>query len=822
MRTFTCLEDLWREVRHAVRYLRRSPGHTTAIVILLALGIGANAAMFNLVNVVFIRELPVPEPDRLVVLTATGSWPTATFEDFRRLQNSFSGIVGVGSLTYSLVTTDGGELLANARGGIVSGNYFRVLGVRPALGRVLTEDDDRLDDPQPVMVISHNFWRRQFGGDPQTLGRRLHLFGSPFTIVGITPPEFAGEMPGRVRDFWVPLNMQPVANPEGDLRRNRTFRWLSVIGRLKPDVVLEQAQAEAEVVYRQVLAEQAASQPDTLPQQRSRTTPIHMEPGNRGFGYFRRQFRTQLQILAGTVGIVLLIVCANVAALLLARGAGREREFAVRQALGCGRARLVRQLFLEGLLLAGAGGAIGLALAPASARGLLWLQPGMGLAGFDLSPDPIVLAFVAGIGVLTAVVFSLAPALRASRAALEPALKSASRGTTGLGSRRRIIRGVLSFQTALSVVLVAASVLFAQTLFRLNTADVGFDRDHLVSVTINARLAGYQDDGEFTRLGQRLIDRVSALPGVKSASIGLCAVLMGCSRAAIVTVDGHPPQPEDPPIWINPVSRNYFETAGMPIVMGRGFGAQDRPGSAGVAVVTEALARFYFPGQSALGKRFRERSTGRQGSVPIEIVGVVRDVRFVNPRDAPIRMAFLSLDQFPGPFGYLQARTEGPPGALIPALRHAILEVDPKLRMLGPETPHASPRDVLLARAAGLFGAIALSLACFGVYGVISYLVAARRAELGIRLAIGAQPSEVLRLVLADTLRTVAPGLAVGIVGAWAAGRLVESLLFGVTRNDPLTYLAVAATLLLTTVLAAYVPALRASRIDPVTALRCE
>jgi predicted permease len=433
MGALTQLEGLWRDVRHALRSLRRAPGHTLTIVMLLALGIGANATIFNLVNAIFIRDLPVFEPERLVILTPSGSWPTPLFEDFRRRPASFSGIFGTGSLLGTVVTTEsGGEQLINVRGGIASGNYFQVLGIRAALGRVFTEDDDRINDPRPVMVISHAFWQRQFGGGPQVLGRRIYFFGSPFTIIGITPREFSGELPGRVRDFWVPLNMQPVADPQGDLRRNRGYRWLSVMGRLKPDVSFQQAQAEAEILYDRVIAEQIAQQPGAAPaQQQIRPSPIQLEPGRRGFAGFRRQFGTPFQVLAGTVAIVLLIVCANVAALLLARGTARQREIAVRQALGCGRVRLVRQLFLEGLLLAGTGGLIGLAFAPASARGLLLMQPTFTPIGLDLSPDANVLLFAIGVSLATAIGFSLTPALRASQVAIQPALKSASRGSTG-------------------------------------------------------------------------------------------------------------------------------------------------------------------------------------------------------------------------------------------------------------------------------------------------------------------------------------------------------------------------------------------------------
>jgi len=818
--TFHHLEDLWRELRQATRFLRRAPGHTAAIVALLALGIGLNGAMFSLVNAIFIRDLPVHEPQRLATLNT--QWSTPVFEEFRDAQTSFAGILATGSLIGTVVTTEAGEQLSQASGGIASGNYFHVLGVFAVLGRVFTEEDDRPSDPQPALVISHAFWKRQFGGNAQVLGQRMFLSGTPFIVIGVTPEGFLGEMPGRPRDFWVPLSMQPVADPQGDLRRNRGFHWLSVIGRIKPGATLQQAQAEAEMIYGRLIGVAQAGRS----QQRNPGTLIRIEPGSRGLDHIRRRFGTQLWILGATVAIVLLIVCVNVATLLLARGTIRQRELAVRQALGCSRGRLARQLLVEGLLLAGAGGLIGLWLAPAIAEGLLLMDRSLSTIALDLAVDRNVLLFGSAISLLSAIAFSLAPVVRSSRASIGTVLKSAPRGSTGTHSRQRAIRSMIAVQTALSVILVAASLLFARSLFQLQRVDVGYDRDHLISTTVNARFAGYRDDGAQARLGQRLVERLSAVPGVRSASIGLCAVAEGCSRMRVVSMDGREAQADDPAIWINPVSPNYFATAGIPIVMGRGFGPQDRPGSPRVAVVTDALARYYFPDGSALGKRFMERVESGPPADPIEIVGVLRDIKFVNPRDAPIRMAFLSTAQFPGAFSYVQVRTAGPPQALVPTVRAAILEVDKKLFVAGPrllsDLQPILSRDVLLSRASMLFGLIALLLACYGVYGVISYLVASRKPELGIRLAIGARPAAVLRHVIADALSAVAPGVVLGIAGAWAAGRLLESLLFGVTGGDPLTHLVVAAILLLTTALAAYLPALRASRIDPVTTLRCE
>jgi predicted permease len=788
------LHDLVRELRHAGRMLRRAPGHTIPIVVLLAVGIGANAAMFSLFNALFVRGLPVREPERLAVVTPY--WSAPDLEDYRRAQTSFTGFAGAGSALGAVVRGDRGERLT-AGVGLVTDNYFEVLGVRAALGRFFQPAE-----PDSVVVIGDSFWRRQFDRDPSVVGRRILLSGAPFTIVGITAPGFDSELPGRVRDIWAPLRLQPVVDPQGDLRSNRRYTWLAGIGRLKEGVSLAQAEGEAR----------------SLAGANGRR--IRVESARAGLPAFRGRFTVPLQVLAGLVAVILLIVCASVATLLFARGADRRREIAIRQALGASRGRLVRQLILEGLLLAGVAGAIGLAAAPAFARLLLRLQPSTDTFALDLAPDARVLAFALAVSALTALIFTLAPALRASRV-------TPVRGATQSAPVRRTIRGMVILQTALSVMLVAASFLFAQTLFRLRAVGAGYDRLHIISATVEPRYAGYRDDATQAELGRRLVERLSGIPGVQSASVGLCAVLMGCSRMGVIEPDGQTAEPGAPAVWINPVSPSYFDTAGIPLVEGRSFGPSDRAGAPRVAVVTEALARQYFPGGSAIGRRFTQRTGPGANAGFIEIVGVARDVKFVNPRDPAIRMVFLSAAQVPSPFNYVQVRTGGAPGPLVSTVRAAILEVEPNLYMRGPDTLSDTldlilSREVLLSRAGSLFGAIALVIACFGTYAVVSFLVTARRAELGIRLAIGAQPRVVHREVIAGAMWTVVPGIALGIGGAWAAGRLIESLLFGVTRQDPGTYAIVAVALLVITAVAAWIPALRASRIDPIEALRAE
>lgn len=813
IRTFQ-FEGWLREAWQSARTLARSPGSTVPVVALLALGIGGSTAVFSVYDALFLNALPVEEPEGLA--TISRYWSVPNFEDFRRMQTSFSGIFAAGVLQ-GTVALEGGEQLDAPKGILISGNYFQVLGLRPIIGRLFTEEDDRIGNPQPAIVISNGFWRRQFGGRPDILGTRVYLSGSPFTIIGVTPAGFTGDTPGRITDFWAPLNTQPLAMPQGDRRRNRGFNWVAMMGRLKRDVTLHQAQAEAQVIFERLVGQPAgASRPTRRP-------TIEVESGMYGFPLFRRSVAVQFRILSSAAFLVFLIICLNTATLILVRGTARRREIALRLALGCGRARLVRQLFSEGLLLSAAAGVLAILLAPLLAQSLLLLQPaGLHL---NLSPNRNSIVFGASLVVLMATACSLVPALTASRVAIEPALRSASRNSTASGPRRRGTHWMIAFQASLSVVLVTTGFLFTRSLMNLRAVGSGFDREHIISVTTDPRTAGYRDDETQARLGRELVEKLSAVPGVRSASVALCAVLMGCSRMAEIETEAGPAG--ETSIWLNSVSPNYFETTGIPMLAGRAFSPTDRLGAPRVAIVSEALAHFYFPGQQAIGKRFTPVfSSGERGDA-IEIIGVVRDVKFVNPRDAPIRMAFLSYEQFPGPFSYIQVRTAGSPRSLLGPVRRAILEVDPKLYLRGPETlgdvlSLLLSRETVLSRASSVFAAIALLLACVGIYAVVSYVVTSGRNEIGIRLALGAEPGVVLREVIGHAVKTVIPGILVGVAGAWAAGRFVESLLFGVSGHDPATYAAVVTVLIVTTIAAAYFPARGASRIDPVEALRCE
>jgi predicted permease len=820
MWTFTRLEDFWRDLCHAARILRRTPGQTAAIILLLAVGIGANTAIFSLVDTVLLRELPVSDPKGLVVLnrptleassvSGQSAFSTPAFDEFRE-QLTTMDVVAVGDLSNPQfkLAADAVEEVPATDGFLVSGNFFQLLGVQAALGRVFTSDDDRPEDPHAVIVLSHTFWQRIFGSDRGVIGRNVYLNGTTFTILGVMPAGFRG----IGRDFWVPLAMQPAAGGGEDLRNNASRAWLRVVGRVKPGVARDQAQSEAEIVLNQVVPARPGQPP----------WKILVDPGNRSFtlSMLERQMGSPLRILMGAVGMLLLIACANVASVLLARSSARQQEIAIRQAIGCGRARLLRQFLVESLLLAGAGGMLGVLLAAAGARGLVMLAEPETIDRVYAGMNLRVLLFTLGISVGAAILFGLVPALRASHVAIEPVLKNASRTATGSRSRLWLNRAFVVAQAALSMMLVIGAALFATNLYRLYRIDTGYTPGQIISATINARSLGYTNPAEFARLAERLVEYVSDVPGVQSASVSATGVLAGMRRTTDVFIES----PEGPRsidnVRVDQSSRSLLATLGIPILAGRGFQDGDRQGAPRVVIVNQEFVRRHFNGQNPVDKRIT------LDDKPGTIVGVAGDAKFNDLREEPTAVAFLPIDQFPARFNVINVRTSGPASAAIPSITRAILDIEPRLRPTRVETLETSrdrviSRDILLARLSGLFGALALLVACFGVYGMISYVVSSRTSEIGIRLALGARPATVRGRVIGDALKTVVPGVALGIAGAVATERYIESLLFNVTGRDPWTYSAVAASLILTSVLAAWLPARRASRIDPVNALRGE
>ena len=821
--TFIHLENVWRDSRHAMRGLIRARTHSVAVISLLAMAIGANVAIFSLVNALLLRDLPVERPEELIALkrmsrgTSQGM-SIPLFEEFRHRLVSVSGLIGIADVNPPMIVDPAsGAGPTDVSGAMVSGNYFRVLGVNAEVGRVFTEDDDRFEDPRPVLVLSHAFWQTQFGGDRTVVGRSVLLSGNRFTIIGVAPRELRamGGDRGLGGDYWVPLNTQPVISGGADRRKNPGSSMLRVMGRLRSGEPLERVHAEAEVLYRQ------------LPLQLARPeSEIQVFPGNRGFGdALARQFWPPLRLLMIAVALLLVMACANVASLLLARAGGRQREIAVRQALGSGRARLIRQLLVESLLLAAAGGLLGLGLATSGARALVALAIPQGTPVVDLSIDRNILLFSVAVSVLTTVLFGLVPALHASRARIESALRSSSRGATG-HSRRWLNRSLVAAQVALAVILVAGSVQFARSLHRLYSTDPGFDRRQMVLAAVDARSAGYQTDEQFPELARQIIGRLSSMPGVESVAVAATGFLGGGRRSTrTYKIDGRQyGAAGEPALFFNQVSNNYLRVFRVPFASGRDFTPDDRAGSPRVAVVNEAFARYYFSGQSAIGRRFEIDDATRD---EFEIVGVVRDAKLNDLRETTEPLAFLPLDQSPARFSHVFVKQHSPDVDVLSALRPAILAVNPRLRVNRVQTLDAAldetlSKDIMAARLSGLFGAVAIALVSFGVYGVISYLAMTRTREIGVRLALGARPGTILRHVVGDALWMVAPGLVIGTAIAVGLERLIASQLFGATPRDPVTFGVVVVFLLSTTALAAFLPARRAAGTAPMDALRSE
>jgi predicted permease len=835
------------DLRYAVRSLRRTPGFTVAAIMTLALGIGANTAIFTLLNGVLFKPLPVDRPEDLVFFHESntggesnlqgGTGPAARFAAplFQRFQEAagpsipFAAFSRVASFPGRLGSGDTYEPL---RVQLVSERFFETFAVRAQLGRVLTAIDNQRLDAHPVAVVSDTFWRRRFGGAPSAIGQRVVINNVSLTIVGVAASGFDGVW-GDVRaDVWVPRVMQHslryrqnVSASNSDIDRpwgpQIGIRWLTVVGRIAPTA---RASVDAAVggAYRAVLLDLAAAESNPARREALLSRTIGTSSFATGFSGLRLQFAGALQVLMAMVASVLLIACVNVANLLLARGAARRFELATRLAMGASRTRLLAQMFSEYMLLAVAGGAAGVLAG-------YWLST-LVAAMLEQPPfalDARVFAFAGTVTVVTALVSGMLPALRATRLELAPT--SGSRNSALEGSRSmRGMTPMLTVQIALSAVLVVSATLLGRTLVNLTKLDPGFDRQHLVSVPINARLSGYPDE-QLDELYQRLEERLRATPGVESVALASGGLpFIGSSTNGLNSIEGYQPAPgEQMQIETRWVDAGYFSTVGMALREGREFDERDliRRGpdgspqrNADVVLVNEAAVRRFFGGQSPLRRHLS------LGIGPMEIIGVVADARTNSLLRDAVPTVFLPFNAR-AVTAVLQARVTGDPTTMVPALRDAVAAAEPGLAIGAVETVEAAiDRNVLpqrlIASLATAFAALALLLACVGLYGVLSYSVIRRTAELGIRAAVGATPPRLLRMILKDGLRVIVVGLLLGVVGAAAFGRLLDSWLFGLTSSDPATYVAVLAALACVAMGACCLPAWRAARIDPVSALR--
>jgi predicted permease len=822
------LEELFQDLQYGFRMLRRSPGFTATAVLSLALGIGVNTAVFTVIDAVLLKMLPVKNPEELVQImnvSPNDRRPNAAFSypTFERLRDRqlVRGMFASAGLRLN-ATVDGQA--EPARGQLVSGSFFTVLGVQPVIGRTFTADDDRVPGGHPVAVISHGYWKRRFALDPSVVGKGIALNAKPFAIIGVTPPDFFGIQVGDSTDFWIPMMMQ------GEFDRlalnNPDYWWLEIVARLDPAVPREQSQAGLNLAYRHALAEMRGGDPSRARERPENQRRIELDPAGRGLGNIRRQVSTPLMVVMAVVGLVLLIACANVAGLQLARSIARRKEIGVRIALGASRLRLVRQLMTESVLLALIGGAFGFALA-AWGAGLLVSLVSEGLPlSIRFEPSARIFAFSSLVSLITGALFGLAPALQATRADVSATIKEQT-GAPGGMPRFRLGKVLVVLQVAVSLILIVGAGLLIRTLQNLKGVDVGFHRGNVLVLTVSPALAGYQNL-QFAAVYRRLLERVEAIPGVRVASIARFSLLTrGLWRTNLMVQGYAPGRDENIATGANLVGPKFFQMMGVPMLMGREFGPEDNEKSAKVAVVSEALARRYFGSANPVGRRIG--ITRNQTPASLEIVGVVKDTKYNSVREETPPMVYVPYLQSPMPLGDLKlhVRTVGDPTALVSALRREIQAVDKNLavydiRTLEEQVDQSLFAERLFVMLSSSFGLLALLLASIGLYGVMSYTVTRRTGEIGIRMALGAGRGKVLWLLLWDTLVLVLVGAALGIPAALAAGGVISSQLYGLTPGDPATISAATLVMAAVALLAGYLPARRASRVDPLVALRHE
>jgi predicted permease len=839
------IESLFQDLRYGIRMLAKTPGFTSVVVLSLALGIGANTAIFSLLDAVMIKMLPVKNPQQLVELRwAMKGWPDAVLDDLEG--SSFNDGSG-GSIspcfsypTYHAIQernhvfSDTFAVAANdidlnvgiagraesAVGRAVSGNYFSALGVPAAMGRTIQPADDSVTAP-PVAVFSYDFWSKRFARGPDVLGKTVVLDGTPFTVVGIMPPEFFGLEAGSPADITVPLSLYWRLYQMPEIANEPRMWWMHIDGRLKPGVTQEQANAELKVLFHQIMTAAAGSNTKAeLPEIRTLSV-------SRGLDTLRRRFSKPLWVLTALVGMVLLIACANVASLLLARATARQKEIAVRLSLGSGRRRLVRQLLTESVLLAIMGGAAGLLVASwADSLLLALMSSGRDPLTLGVHLDSRMLLFTAALSILTGVLFGLVPALRATRVDLTPALKDStlSQKTGGLGLRPG--KALVVVQIAICMLILVGAGLFVRTLRSLENLDVGFNREHLLLFSVSPGLNGYKG----TRLGslyQEMQQRIANVPGVKSVTLLEHTLIAGGMSINTVSIPGYTPDGKSVDIHKNLVGPRFIETMGIPLLLGRSIGERDIEGAPRVAMVNQAAVKDFFHGDNPIGKQIDFGNPKKPHRV--EVVGVVGNTKYGPIRDEEPSTVFLPYLQDLGEAAFMsfEVRTAKDPNSIVEEIRSAAQSVDKDLPLLKVQTENEQIEKAvflerLFARLTSIFGFLGLTLACVGLYGIMAYAVARRTKEIGIRLAFGAQRSDILQMVMRETALLIALGVAIGLAGAVATTRLISSFLFGLEPTDPLTL--VAATLLMAAVvaLAGYLPARRATKVDPMTALRYE
>ncbi len=867
------MQTLWQDLRYGARMLLKQKGVTAIAVLSLALGIGANTALFSIVDAMLLKLLPVKEPQRLVLFQSvvaknfgyggysgnnrddpvTGmkigtSFPYQSYQRMRERQTeqgALSDIFAFSNVALNALADGQAEAVS---GQVVTGNYHLGLGVQPLLGRLLSVDDDK-PAADPVAVLSYRYWQKRFGGDAAVVGKQINLNNRAFTVIGVTPPGFdgAGQV-GSTQDVTIPLAMEAQLNV--DPQRSRMYGagtwWLRIMGRLKPGATREQARAQMEAAFQQSVVEhRAARNTQALAAGRNAVNPLDPKDyprlalisGSQGEMNSRERYAPSMYLLLGVVGMVLLIACANVANLLLSRASGRQKEIGVRLALGASRWRLMRQLLTESVLLAAGGGALGLVVA-------MWIKDGL-LAVGDWGPSALeprldwrVLSFTIGLSLLTGIVFGLAPAWRATKVDLTPALKDSGRGTSA-ASRSLLSRGLVVMQVALSLLLLVGAGLFVRTLLNLQRVDPGFNTKNLLLFSVSPNLIGYKDE-RLVQLYERMTERLEALPGAPKVTFSNTPLLAQNTNSGSVYLRGALTAAPDADGRIKPTGNsnvlygreNFLETMEIPLLAGRAFIRQDDARTPKVVVVNQTFANKFFPDENPVGKRF---TFDPRKPDEMEIVGLVKDAKYASQREDTPPTTYLPWRQTPNvmSFGNFQLRIAGDPTPAIAAVRQAMREVDENLPLTNIKTQVEQVGETLrmerlFAKLVTLFGLLAQQLASIGLFGVLAYAVSQRTHEIGIRMALGASRADMLKMVIKQGMTLAVIGVALGLGGAYVLTKYLESwmqlsrMLYGIKPSDPMTYGVMAVLLTVVALIACYLPARRATKVDPMIALRCE
>jgi predicted permease len=834
------METLLQDVRYGLRVMRKSPVFTLVAVLTLALGIGANTAIFTLINSVLLEMLPVKSPGQLVVVGDPQRVHSRSLGDprvdlfsyplYRELSADnkvFSGMLASAEVHRVRVAGEGDrEISSETTGVLVSGNYFSVLGLNPVIGRLLSADDDAKKAANPVAVVSYDFWINKLGGENSVVGSTLHLNNYPYTVIGVAPPGFFGDSIGDKQDFWVPVTMQEQLISGRKWLDDFDASWLHIIARLNPGVTVAQASSNLNLVLQQLVDGPVGARLHKDDRENLKKAKIQVHPGGGGFSELRGDFYGPLMLLMAIVGLVLLIACVNVANLLLARASAREREIAVRLAIGANPWRVTRQFLTESILLALTGGAIGLLLAHWATAALLKLSRNTELSA---TPDTRVLLFTAGVSLLTGVLFGLVPAFRSRKIGVTMALKAGTQmGGTAAGSRWSWGKSLVAAQVTLSLLVLFAAGLLVRSLQKMRNLDLGYSHEHLLVINTDPLAAGYKL-GQIAQYANEAVARFSTLPGVRVATYSKNGLFSGSESGESLQVQGFAKKTDsDLDAASDDVGPNYFTAISIPVLLGRDIGPQDTETSPKVAVINQTMAKFYFGDLNPIGRTFAIDDPNLKAQ-PITIVGVTGDARDHELRGKIPRRFYVPLTQATHTISVVnfEIRTAGNPESVIAEARKQLKALDSNVPVYSARSvqqllDRTMSNEILVARLSSFFAGLALLLACIGLYGIMSYSVSGRTREIGVRMALGAKRGSVLWMVLGEALRVLAIGIIIGIPAALLSSRLLSSMLFGLTAADPISMAFVIVILAGVAVFASWIPARRATRVDPMVALRYE